>query len=217
MFIHSTNNLPKSIYSKLIPPAPLTDLALLPCDHQSLKATNTELRRTAMLNLLQLGHRMESPTAMHTSSQAQLTTLDQKSVSYPANTVFLTITVQHYEHGRDLQLYRDDVPLYLLQDPALHPHHGQEGGAQPVSDYAGHYKVLDEVSRVVEGGALRRKQLRGTSAAGTGGGGGGVKAMKIYPPHSLIVIPSCPADVTIYLTISRVDICLVALFLGIQS
>lgn len=104
----STTHLPKSISSKLTPLVPISALAALPSEHQSLKATNTELRRSAMLNLLQLGHQMEPQTDLQTHT-------DQKALTYPPNTMFLTITVQHFEHGRDNQLYRNDVPLYPLQ------------------------------------------------------------------------------------------------------
>jgi len=31
-----------------------------------------------------------------------------------------------------------------------------------------------------------------------------VTAMKVFPPRSLVLLPSCPADVTIYLTVSKV-------------
>lgn len=80
-------------------------------------------------------------------------------------------------------------------------HQTQEEGGR--AEYAGHYEVLHEVSRVVEGGALK-SSLGPHSTRGVGRRGGGARAMKIYPPRSLVVLPSCPADVVLYLTVSKV-------------
>jgi hypothetical protein len=167
----STNYLPRNLSNKLAAPASLQALHALPAEHQTLKATNTELRRSAVVNLLQLGNMLEPQPAVPSVA-------DLKAAAHPPNTMFLTVTVQHFDHGVDRQLYRDDTPLYPLQDAALHAKR---------AEYGGHYKVLEAVSRAVEGPS----------------GGGGV--VRVYPPRSMIVLPACPADVTIYITLSRVS------------
>jgi hypothetical protein len=190
---NSTNYLPKNIASKLAPTVSPAAIAALPSDQQTLKATNTELRRGAMLNLLQLGHQM-TPLAGTRPPSSEKTASSSSSgaaagpASYPSSTLFLTITVQRFEHGTERQLYRDDAPLLPLHHQAMQARR---------SEFAGHYEVLEQVGRVVEGGLPR-------SIAGGGGGGGGVGALKVYPPRSLLVLPSCPADVTLYLTVSKV-------------
>jgi len=171
-----TNHLPRSIANKLADTASVTDISKLPSENLSLKSTNTKLRRRSMLNLLQLGHMMEPQPTISSSVDLKV---------YPPNSMFLTLTVQRFEHGTDRQLYRDDVPLYPLSDPAMQPKR---------HEYAGHFKVLEAVSEIVERGAERCVD-RGTS---------GVATLKIYPPRSMVVLPSCPADVTVYLTVSRV-------------
>jgi hypothetical protein len=168
----STNHLSRNIANKLADTVPVAAIRKLPSENLTLKATNTELRRSAMLNLLQLGHMMEPQSI--TPSAAELK-------SFPPHSLFLTLTVQRFEHGTDRQLYRDDVPLYPLSDPAMHTKRGE---------YMGHFKVLEAVSEIIEGGAEKPAP--------------GMVALKIFPPRSMVLLPSCPADVTVYLTVSRV-------------
>ena len=78
------------------------------------------------------------------------------------------------------------MPLLPLQDAALH--------AKRV-EFAAHYEVLAEVNKNVEGSSARKNV------------GHSLKAMRVYPPRSMVVLPSCPADMTLYFTVSRVCTC----------
>lgn len=170
-----TSYLPKNTSNVLVPPVSPDSLSALPHHMTSLKATNTELRRDAVMNMLQLAHMMQP--------QAPVAPVATSSVIYPPETLFLTVTVSRFEHGIDRQLYRDDAPLYPMNSPSIQA---------KLPEFSGHFKVVDEVSKVVEGGLAKNS-------------GAGVRILKVFPPRSMLILPACPADVTIHHTLSKVS------------